>query len=47
MFVVYNSESGWSDESMRFETMAEAEECVTARESRSDDSYAIRVEGWA
>lgn len=42
MHVVWNTETGFSDESMRFATRTEAEEWIEAQESSSFD---IRLEG--
>lgn len=44
MFVVYNTETGWSDESMRFESRSDAEVFVDVQELMFDVSYAIREE---
>ena len=46
MFIVYDVESGWSSEDMRFELLADAYAWVEARyEVDEDKSYMIRVEG--
>lgn len=44
MFVVYNADTGWSDESMRFESLSEAEQFIDVQELMFDVSYAIREE---
>jgi hypothetical protein len=42
MYVVYNKDTGWSDESMRFATREDAQDWISNVEDL--DAYAIRYE---
>lgn len=43
-WVVFNQDTGWSDESMRFATKAEADDEIHARESNPDNVMGFRYE---
>jgi hypothetical protein len=44
MWVVFDNESGWSDESMRFATKGEALDYIAANDNEYGDSFGMRFE---